>query len=278
MKKRFPAAVLAGILVFGAVGCGREVEKSGQEEVELTVFAAASLTETLNEIGEIYMEENPHIRLQFNFDSSGTLKTQIQEGADCDLFLSAAQKQMDQLDARSGKEKNPEGLDFVLEDTRIDLLENQVVLCTDPADEGAVESFEEMAKALREGRILLGMGNADVPVGQYTGEILKFYGLSEEALAAEGLISYGTNVKEVTAQIAEGSVDCGVIYSTDASAAGLSITERASGEMCSQALYPAAVMKNSGQIEEAREFLAWLQGEEAMEVFQSAGFKKAACK
>lgn len=275
MKKRFPAAVLAGILVFGAVGCGREVEKSGQEEVELTVFAAASLTETLKEIGEIYMEENPHIRLQFNFDSSGTLKIQIQEGADCDLFLSAAQKQMDQLDARSGKEKNPEGLDFVLEDTRIDLLENQVVLCTDPADEGAVESFEEMAKALREGRILLGMGNADVPVGQYTGEILKFYGLSEEALAAEGLISYGTNVKEVTAQIAEGSVDCGVIYSTDASVAGLSITDRASGEMCSQVLYPAAVMKNSGQIEEAREFLAWLQGEEAMEIFQSAGFKKA---
>ncbi len=275
MKKRFPAAVLAGILVFGAVGCGREAEKSGQEEVELTVFAAASLTETLKEIGEIYMEENPHIRLQFNFDSSGTLKIQIQEGADCDLFLSAAQKQMDQLDARSGKEKNPEELDFVLEDTRIDLLENQVVLCTDPADEGAVESFEEMAKALREGRILLGMGNADVPVGQYTGEILKFYGLSEEALAAEGLISYGTNVKEVTAQIAEGSVDCGVIYSTDASAAGLSITDRTSGEMCSQVLYPAAVMKNSGQIEEAREFLAWLQGEEAMEIFQSAGFKKA---
>lgn len=119
------------------------------------------------------------------------------------------------------------------------------------------------------------MGNADVPVGQYTGEILKFYGLSEEALAAEGLISYGTNVKEVTAQIAEGSVDCGVIYSTDASAAGLSITDRTSGEMCSQVLYPAAVMKNSGQIEEAREFLAWLQGEEAMEIFQSAGFKKA---
>ncbi len=275
MKKRFPAAVLAGILAVGAAGCGREVEKKGQEEVELTVFAAASLTETLSEIGELYMEENPRIRLQFNFDSSGTLKTQIQEGADCDLFLSAAQKQMDQLDVRSGKEKNPEGLDFVLEDTRVDLLENQVVLCTAPSDEGAVESFEEMAGALREGRILLGMGNADVPVGQYTGEVLSSYGLSEEALAAEGLISYGTNVKEVTAQIAEGSVDCGVIYSTDASAAGLSITDQASGEMCSRVLYPAAVMKNSGEIEEAREFLDWLQGEEAMEVFQSAGFKKA---
>ena len=97
--------------------------------MELIVFAAASLTETLTAIGEIYSAENPGVTFSFNFDSSGTLKTQIQEGADCDLFISAGQKQMNQLDSTASADVNTEGLDFVDSDSRVDLLENKVVLC-----------------------------------------------------------------------------------------------------------------------------------------------------
>ena len=97
--------------------------------MELIVFAAASLTEPLTAIGEIYSAENPGVTFSFNFDSSGTLKTQIQEGADCDLFISAGQKQMNQLDSTVSADVNTEGLDFVDSDSRVDLLENKVVLC-----------------------------------------------------------------------------------------------------------------------------------------------------
>lgn len=104
-------------------------EAASGEAVELIVFAAASLTETLNAIAENYAAENPGVTFRFNFDSSGTLKTQIQEGADCDLFLSAGQKQMNQLDITASADVNTEGLDFVDSDSRVDLLENKVVLC-----------------------------------------------------------------------------------------------------------------------------------------------------
>ena len=104
-------------------------EAASGESVELIVFAAASLTETLNAIAETYSAENPGVTFSFNFDSSGTLKTQIQEGADCDLFISAGQKQMNQLDSTASAEVNTEGLDFVDAESRVDLLENKVVLC-----------------------------------------------------------------------------------------------------------------------------------------------------
>ena len=179
------------------------------------------MTETLTEISELYAKENPNVELVFNFDSSGTLKTQIQEGAACDLFISAGQKQMNQLDITADPEVNTEGLDFVLEDTRIDILENKVTLCVSEGSESGIATFDDLAAALKEGNILMAMGNSDVPVGQYTQKILAYYELSEEELASNGVISYGSNVKEVTTQVSEGSVDCGVIYCTDAFSAGL---------------------------------------------------------
>ena len=106
-------------------------EAASGESVELIVFAAASLTETLNAIAETYSAENPGVTFSFNFDSSGTLKTQIQEGADCDLFISAGQKQMNQLDSTASAEVNTEGLDFVDAESRVDLLGDQGrALCT----------------------------------------------------------------------------------------------------------------------------------------------------
>ena len=242
------------------------------ESAELIVFAAASLTETLNAIAETYTANNPGITFRFNFDSSGTLKTQIQEGADCDLFLSAGQKQMNQLDIAASAEANPDGLDFVDDDTRVDLLENKVVLCVPEGNPKGIESFDDLADHLTAGDILFCMGNSDVPVGQYTQKILAYYDLDEAALAAAGVITYGSNVKEVTTQVSEASVDAGVIYCTDATSAGLSIVDEATAEMCGQVVYPAAVLKNAPHAEAAKEFLAYLRTDAAADVFESVGF------
>ena len=246
-------------------------EASG-ESVELIVFAAASLTETLNAIAETYSAQNPGVTFRFNFDSSGTLKTQIQEGADCDLFLSAGQKQMNQLDITASADVNPDGLDFVDSATRVDLLENKVVLCVPEGSDKGIDSFDALAEHLKAEDILFCMGNSDVPVGQYTQKILSYYSLDEAALAAAGVITYGSNVKEVTTQIGEGSVDAGVVYCTDAYSAGLTPVDEATKEMCGQVIYPAAVMKNALHAEAAKEFLAYLRTDKAATVFESVGF------
>ena len=265
------SASTAASTASSAVSEGASSAAAG-ESVELVVFAAASLTETLNALAETYTANNPGVTFQFNFDSSGTLKTQIQEGAECDLFLSAGQKQMNQLDIAASAEANPEGLDFVDDDTRVDLLENKVVLCVPEGNPKGIESFEDLAAHLKAGDILFCMGNSDVPVGQYTQKILAYYDLDEAALAATGVITYGSNVKEVTTQIHEASVDAGVIYCTDATSAGLSIVDEATAEMCGQVVYPAAVLKNAPHAEAAKEFLAYLRTDAAADVFESVGF------
>lgn len=242
------------------------------ESVELIVFAAASLTETLNAIAQDYSAENPGVTFRFNFDSSGTLKTQIQEGADCDLFISAGQKQMNQLDITASADVNTDGLDFVDPSTRVDLLENKVVLCVPEGSDKGIDSFDALAAHLKAQDILFCMGNSDVPVGQYTQKILAYYDLDEEALAAAGVITYGSNVKEVTTQISEGSVDAGVVYRTDAYSAGLTPVDEATAEMCGQVIYPAAVLKAAPNAEAAKEFLAYLQTDRAATVFEGVGF------
>ena len=247
-------------------------EAASGESVELIVFAAASLTETLNAIAETYSAENPGVTFRFNFDSSGTLKTQIQEGADCDLFLSAGQKQMNQLDSTASAEVNTEGLDFVDSDSRVDLLENKVVLCVPEGSDKGIDSFDALAEHLKAQDILFCMGNSDVPVGQYTQKILACYDLDEEALAAAGVITYGSNVKEVTTQITEASVDAGVVYCTDAFSAGLTPVDEATKEMCGQVIYPAAVLMAAPNAEAAKEFLAYLQTDRAATVFEGVGF------
>ena len=245
---------------------------SAGESVELIVFAAASLTETLNAIAETYTAEHPEVTFSFNFDSSGTLKTQIEEGADCDLFISAGQKQMNQLDITASSDVNTDGLDFVDSDSRIDLLENKVVLCVPEGSDKGIDSFDALAEHLKAEDILFCMGNSDVPVGQYTQKILAYYDLDEDALAAAGVITYGSNVKEVTTQVSEASVDAGVVYCTDAFSAGLTVVDEATAEMCGQVIYPAAVMKNAPHADAAKEFLAYLQTSEAGDVFASVGF------
>ncbi|MGI5977281.1 MAG: molybdate ABC transporter substrate-binding protein [Candidatus Limivicinus sp.] len=286
--KKLMSLILVLALALSAAACGSApaeetkpaeeapAEETPAEEVELIVFAAASMTETLDEIKEMYKAVAPNVTLTYNFDSSGTLKTQIEEGADCDLFISAGQKQMNAIDINADPEINKDGLDFVLEGSRTNLLENKVTLAVPDGNPKAVESFDGLAESLKNGDIFFAMGNSDVPVGQYTQKILKFYELDEQALADAGTITYASNVKEVVTQIKEGTVDCGVIYCTDATSAGLEIVDYASKDMCGQVVYPAAVLKNAAHPEEAQAFLDYLKTDEAMKVFEAVGFAAAA--
>lgn len=290
--KNLFALILAFALMLSLCSCGaKENPASGEAQAaasaegsqsaepqnnsvtqELIVFAAASMTETLTRLGDAFMAEHPDVKIVYNFDSSGTLKTQIQEGAEVDIFLSASPKQMDQLDINASEEVNTEGLDFVLADTRFDILENKVVLAVPDNNPANIQSYDDMVEGLKAGSILLAMGNADVPVGQYTQKILDYYELSEEELAAGGSITYGSNVKEVTTQVSEASVDCGIIYQTDAFSAGLTVADTAAKEMCGQVIYPAAVMNGSGNPDIAKAFLEYLTSDEADAVFEEVGF------
>ncbi|MDY3984934.1 molybdate ABC transporter substrate-binding protein [Dysosmobacter sp.] len=281
MKHRQLASLLlAALLTLSLTACGAKKDdapaetqtEAPAEETELIVFAAASMTETLTELKAVYEEAHPGVTITYNFDSSGTLKSQIQEGAACDLFISAGQKQMNQMDITASAEVNTEGLDIVDTDTRVDLLENRVTLVVPEGNPKNINSFDDLAAALESGDVLLCMGNSDVPVGQYTQKILAWYGLDETALANAGRITYGTNVKEVTTQVSEASVDCGVIYCTDAFSANLTVVDSATAEMCGQVIYPAAVLKTAENPEAAQEFLDFLQTDEAMAVFAAVGF------
>lgn len=244
--------------------------------IELIVFAAASMQETLTELGNEYMANNENISIVFNFDSSGTLKTQIQEGADVDIFISAGQKQMNQLDINADTSINTDRLDFVLEDTRFNILENKVALAVPDDNPADINSYEDLAAELKAGNVILAMGNSDVPVGQYTQKILAFYELNEADLVSVGHITYGSNVKEVTTQVSEATVDCGIIYQTDAFSANLTIVDAATAEMCGQVIYPAAVMNVSKNIHAAKEFLDYLTSDAADQVFERVGFSPVA--
>ncbi|BDF71199.1 molybdate ABC transporter substrate-binding protein [Oscillospiraceae bacterium] len=241
----------------------------GAEPVELVVFAAASMTETMNQIAELYKSVAPNVTLVYTFDSSGTLKTQIQEGADCDIFISAAQKQMNQLDASvDAGGGNTEGLDFVLQGTRCNLVENKVTLVVPEGNPAGISSFGDVATDKVK---LIALGNSDVPVGQYSEEIFTAMGVWDQ-LNANQKITFGTNVKEVTSQVAEAAVDCGVVYGTDAYSAGLEVVAEAPDGTHKPVVYPAAVLNTTKNGDAARAFLEFLKGDECSAVFESVGF------
>ena len=280
-KTAFSKMTVCSLMLTALFGCGQASQTANgaqdtqsAQTTELTVFAAASMTETLNQIAEDYKTVDPNVSLTFNFASSGDLLSQIKEGADCDVFISAAPKQMNALDGslKDDADKNPDGLDELLEGTRIDLLENKVVLAVPEGNPKNIDSFDKLADRLGAGEVFLAIGNSDVPVGQYTRKIFAHYGLDEQSLADAGVLTYGSNVKEVTTQVSEGAVDCGIIYATDAYSAGLESVDEATADMCGQVIYPAAVLRNSAHPDEAKAFLDYLTGEDAGRVFESVGF------
>ena len=290
--KRLVSLLLALSLVLALTACGSKAdgaadaaagsqprgsapaEESAGDPVELIVFAAASMTETMTQIAEMYKSVAPEVTITYNFDSSGKLLTQIKEGADCDLFISAAPTQMNAMDGSliGDTEKNPDGLDLIVTDSRVNLLENKVTLAVPEGNPKGIESFDQLAELLKGGEVLLAMGNSDVPVGQYTLKIFNYYGIDETAVADK--LTYGNNVKEVTSQVSEAAADCGIIYATDAYSAGLTVADSATAEMCGQVIYPAAVLKGD-KAEATRAFLAYLQTDAAMTVFESVGFSPA---
>lgn len=280
-KTAFAKMTACSLILTALFGCGQASQTAdgaqgtqSAQTTELTVFAAASMTETLNQIAEDYKTVDPNVSLTFNFASSGDLLSQIREGADCDVFISAAPKQMNALDGslKDDADKNPGGLDELLDGTRIDLLENKVVLAVPEGNPKGIESFDKLADQLGAGEVFLAIGNSDVPVGQYTRKIFAHYGIDEQSLTDAGVLTYGSNVKEVTTQVSEGAVDCGIIYATDAYSAGLESVDEATADMCGQVIYPAAVLRNSAHPDEAKAFLDYLTGEDAGRVFESVGF------
>ena len=284
MKKLF-SLLLSLCIVLSLAACGGqksepapvedetpEVEDPIAEPVELFVFAAASMTETMDQIIELYKSVAPNVTITPTYDSSGTLLTQIKEGADCDLFISAAPKQINALDGslKNDADKNPDGLDMIVQGSRLDLLENKVTLVVPEGNPKGIETFDQLAELLERGDVMLAIGNSDVPVGQYTQKIFAYYGIDEAAIASK--LTYGSNVKEVTTQVSEGTVDCGIIYATDAFSAGLTVVDAATAEMCGQVIYPAAVLNGSQHLDEAQAFLDYLTGNGAGAIFEGVGF------
>ena len=285
--KRIAALSLALALTLGLAACGggnagtaetpaansttpaAETTAPQAEPVEVVVFAAASLEATLTEIADLYKEVAPEVTLTFNFDSSGTLRTQIKEGAVCDLFISAGQSQMNDLEAG----QNEDGADFVYADTRIDFVENKVVLAVPDDNPAGIETFSDLAT---DKLSLLCIGNDDVPVGSYSLEILDTLGIDIAQLESDGKVTYASNVTEVANQVKEGAVDCGIIYATDAYTYELTVVDQATADMCSQVIYPAAVMKSgSGEAAEAaaQAFLDYLHTDEsAIAILENVGF------
>jgi molybdate transport system substrate-binding protein len=231
-----------------------------ETKVELNVFAAASLTESLTKISELYSAVQPDVTLSFNFDSSGTLQTQIESGAAADLFISAAKKQMDALEEGG----------YLLEGTRKNLLNNKVVLIVPEGSTLGLKSFEDVAGDAVK---LVALGNSDVPVGQYAQEVFTTLG-SWDAISAKA--SLGANVKEVLSQVASGSVDCGVVYATDAATAkGVTVVAEAPEGSHKPVVYPGAALKDSANADAAKAFLDYLTTPDAVAAFEAVGFAMA---
>ncbi|MSS77914.1 molybdate ABC transporter substrate-binding protein [Anaerococcus sp. AGMB00486] len=231
-----------------------EAKKTGN----LTIFAAASMTDVLDELKSEFQKENPGSELTFNFDSSGTLKTQIDSGAKADVFISAAQKQMNGLEEENKLEN----------DTRIDLLENEVTLAIAKGSDKKITDFKDLSSDKVD---KIALGNSDVPVGQYSEEILKKLGIWDEI---QDKITFGSNVREVTTWVSEKTVDCGIVYKTDAIIADLDVVAVADDSMLeNKVIYPAAVLKDSQNKELAKKYIKFLQSEKASEIFKKYGFK-----
>lgn len=235
-----------------------DVKEEAKEEVELTISAAASLTDVLDELKIKYQEENPNVKLNFTYGSSGALQAQIEEGAPVDVFFSAAEKQMDAL---------AEG-DLILEDTRNTLLVNKVVLITPKDGEVEIKSFEDL-KSDDVKKIAIG-DPSNVPVGQYTEEIFDKLNLTDDLMPKTVL---GTDVRTVLTWVESGEVDCGIVYATDAfTSKDVKISAEAPADSHKTVTYPLAVVKDSKHADQAKNFIDFLMGTEAAKAFESYGF------
>ena len=252
--------ILAAMLL---AGCGSETKNAVDtgSAVELTILAAASLTDVCNEIKTEYEAAHPNMTLNFSYGASGALQTQIEEGAPADLFFSAATKQMTAL--------NDEGL--MDPDSIVKLLENKVVLIVPEDSDKDITSFEDVATD-KVGMIGLGEPGS-VPVGQYSEEIFNSLEILD---TVKTKANYGSDVRTVLSWVETGAVDCGVVYATDAYVGeNIQIVCEAPVGSCKQVIYPVGIVKASEHADAAAEFLAYLQTDHTMQKFEGYGFSAA---
>ena len=286
MKKRVLAVMLAAAMVFSTAACGSSTEdsgengnqgeSSGEEETEIQVFIAASLNTVMTELAEKYNEDHPNVKITFNADSSGTLLTQIQEGYECDIFFSAAQKQMDDLEADG----------HMVEGTRADVVNNQVVVVTLKESGTKVTGLENLGDAES-----IALAGGSVPVGRYTRQALINLGVLPEtddpaAITTEEVsealggveISEQDNVSKVLTAVVEGSCEVGTTYYSDTYGyeEDLEILETVSYDLTGNVIYPIArVVKekaDDGQTAATEDFLEYVLSDEAKEVFEGYYF------
>ena len=259
MKKKLAVIALAGMMAAGfTTGNVQAAEPGG----ELYVFIAASLANAMEEIQKDFNQKYPDVEIFYNADSSGTLQKQIEEGSRCDIFFSAATKQMDALVEEQ----------LAKEDSVEDLLENKVVLIKLKDAETKVTGFENITEAEN-----LALAGVDVPVGQYAREIFTNLGIMDQVEKME--INEGKNVTEVLAAITQGSNEVGIVYATDAASVAYQvdiIAEAPAEALETPVLYPVGLTEDqeasSAEQEAAEVFLEYLQTEEAMKVFEEYGF------
>ena len=236
------------------VGCNNTYE-----ETELLVSAAASLTDVLNELEEVYKEVEPEIKLTFTFGSSGALQAQIEEGAPVDVFISAAEKQMDAL------EKG----EHIVKDTRKTLLINKVVLIVPSNSQLEIESFDDLRKDNIK-KIAIG-DPSNVPVGQYSEEIFTNLNLLDDI---NPKAIYGNDVRTVLTWVENGEVDCGLVYATDALITDkVKIIAEAPEGSHKKVSYPVAAINNTKNLEASKAFIEFLYTEKAGEIFKKYGFE-----
>ena len=261
MRKKLIAAMMAGVLSAGMLSTGvfaADTDLKG----EVNTFIAASLSNAMEEIQKDFNETYPDVEILYNADSSGTLQTQIEEGARCDIFFSAADKQMNALVDE----------DLAKKDTVEDILENKVVLIKPKDGETKVTGFENITDAAN-----IALAGDSVPVGQYAREIFDNLGITDEVNKME--INEGKNVSEVLAAVSEGSNEIGIVYATDAASVADKvdvIAEAPADALKTPVLYPVGLVEDKEASEDdtaaAEAFLEYIKSDDAMKVFEKYGF------
>lgn len=262
MKKKFLTIMLAGTMAAGMSAGSVQAAAAEDASGDLYVFIAASLSNAMEEIQKDFNETYPDVEILYNADSSGTLQTQIEEGARCDIFFSAADKQMDALVDENLAKK----------DTVEDILENKVVLIKPKDGETKVTGFENITDAAN-----IALAGDSVPVGQYSREIFDNLGITDEVNKME--INEGKNVSEVLAAVSEGSNEIGIVYATDAASVVDKvdvIAEAPADALKTPVLYPVGLIEDKEASEDdtaaAEAFLEYIKSDDAMKVFEKYGF------
>lgn len=277
--RQWMAGILALVMLLSLTACGGPVQTEQEpepEETEIQVFLAASLSNAFEELAERYQEQHPEVKITMNADSSGTLLSQIEEGYACDIFFSAATKQMEQLEADR----------LMVEGSRVDLLQNEVVLITWKGSGTAVTGLENLSEASS-----MALADGSVPAGNYTRIALQAMGVLDSSQDSSNIttetvsealggleINECSNVSKVLQAVAEGSNEVGTVYYSDAYSEldRLEILEEVSTDLTGPIVYPVAQVRNpeadEGETQAAADFLAFLQTDQAMDVFENYMF------